>query len=228
MTRTTRLFDLMQILRRHRRAVSGDVLARELGVSLRTLYRDIAELKAIGAQIQGEPGLGYMLKPDFLLPPLMFSADEVAALTLGLNWVEERADEQLANAAAEVLAKISAVLPRELCARLEDQTMLIGPGWDIPPGMALTELRQAISEERKILLDYRDEAGHASTRVVWPISLVFFESARVLAAWCELRQDFRHFRTDRIAEATLLAEHYPQRRHALRKQWLATLDEQDC
>ncbi|SDU01798.1 helix-turn-helix transcriptional regulator [Halopseudomonas salegens] len=228
MTRTTRLFDLMQILRRHRRAVSGDVLAGELGVSLRTLYRDIAELKAIGAHIQGEPGLGYLLQPDFLLPPLMFSADEVAALTLGLNWVEERADEQLASAATEVLAKVSAVLPRELCARLNDQTMLIGPGWDKAHRVALSELRQAISEERKLLLDYRDEAGRTSNRVIWPISLVFFESARILAGWCELRQAFRHFRTDRIAEATILAEHYPQRRHALRQQWLTTLDETNC
>ncbi|RHW23107.1 helix-turn-helix transcriptional regulator [Pseudomonas jilinensis] len=227
MSRTTRLFELMQLLRRHRRPVSGQALARELQVSLRTLYRDIAELKAIGAQIDGEPGLGYVLKPDFMLPPLMFSGEEVEALTLGLKWVEQRADEQLASAATEVLAKVSAVLPRALNARLDDDALLVGPGWDRPQTVALTVLRQAISEERKLQLHYRDEAGNPSQRLIWPISLVFFESTRVLAAWCELRQDFRHFRTDRIEAARLLPEHYPRRRHALRQEWLATLDHTD-
>lgn len=227
MSRTTRLFELMQLLRRHRRPVSGQALARELQVSLRTLYRDIAELKAIGAQIDGEPGLGYVLKPDFMLPPLMFSGEEVEALTLGLKWVEQRADEQLASAATEVLAKVSAVLPRALNARLDDDALLVGPGWYRPQTVALTVLRQAISEERKLQLHYRDEAGNPSQRLIWPISLVFFESTRVLAAWCELRQDFRHFRTDRIEAARLLPEHYPRRRHALRQEWLATLDHTD-
>lgn len=227
MSRTTRLFELMQLLRRHRRPVSGQALARELQVSLRTLYRDIAELKAIGAQIDGEPGLGYVLKPDFMLPPLMFSGEEVEALTLGLKWVEQRADEQLASAATEVLAKVSAVLPRALNARLDDDALLVGPGWDRPQTVALTVLRQAISEERKLQLHYRDEAGNPSQRLIWPISLVFFESTRVLAALCELRQDFRHFRTDRIEAARLLPEHYPRRRHALRQEWLATLDHTD-
>ncbi|AQZ94949.1 helix-turn-helix transcriptional regulator [Halopseudomonas phragmitis] len=227
MSRTTRLFELMQLLRRHRRPVSGQALASELQVSLRTLYRDIAELKAIGAQIDGEPGLGYVLKPDFMLPPLMFSGEEVEALTLGLKWVEQRADEQLASAATEVLAKVSAVLPRALNARLDDDALLVGPGWDRPQTVALTVLRQAISEERKLQLHYRDEAGNPSQRLIWPISLVFFESSRVLAAWCELRQGFRHFRTDRIEAARLLPEHYPRRRHALRQAWLTTLDHND-
>ncbi|PAU87727.1 transcriptional regulator [Pseudomonas sp. WN033] len=227
MSRTTRLFELMQLLRRHRRPVSGQALASELKVSLRTLYRDIAELKAIGAQIDGEPGLGYVLKPDFMLPPLMFSGEEVEALTLGLKWVEQRADDQLASAAAEVLAKVSAVLPRALNARLDDDALLVGPGWDRPQTVALTVLRQAISEERKLQLHYRDEAGNPSQRLIWPISLVFFESSRVLAAWCELRQGFRHFRTDRIEAARLLPEHYPRRRHTLRQEWLATLDHND-
>ncbi|SDK97840.1 Predicted DNA-binding transcriptional regulator YafY, contains an HTH and WYL domains [Franzmannia pantelleriensis] len=223
MSRTTRLFDLMQLLRHHRRPVRGQLLAEQLGVSLRTLYRDIADLKAIGAQIDGEPGLGYVLQPDFMLPPLMFSADEVEALALGLTWVERRADSELAAAASEVLAKVSAVLPRELHARLEDQALLVGPGWDKPQTVALRDLRQAIREERKLQIDYQDEAGRASTRTVWPISLTFFESSRILAAWCELRHDYRHFRADRIAAATPLAERYPRRRYLLRREWLATL-----
>lgn len=226
MSRTTRLFDLMQLLRHHRRPVSGQVLAEQLGVSLRTLYRDIADLKAIGAQIDGEPGLGYVLQPDFLLPPLMFSADEVEALALGLTWVERRADGELAAAAAEALAKVSAVLPRDLHAHLEDQALLVGPGWEKPQAVALSVLRQAIREERKLRIGYHDEAGQASTRVIWPVSLTFFESSRILAAWCELRRAYRHFRADRIESATPLAEHYPRRRHVLRREWLATL--QDC
>lgn len=218
MSRTVRLFDLLQALRRYRMPVSGAQLAEETGISLRTLYRDIAALQAMGAEIDGEPGLGYVMKPGFTLPPLMFSEEETEALALGLKWVSRRADDEMSSAAREALAKVAAVLPPELRLRLEDSSLIVGPGWDKPQTVALKVLRKAIQSEQKIRIDYRDAKGAASTRTVWPVALSFFESTRVLVAWCELREGFRHFRADRIMTATVL-ERYPRRRHALLQEW---------
>ena len=117
MSRAQRLLDLIQVLRRHRHPVSGATLAEATGVSLRTLYRDIELLKAEGAHIDGEAGVGYVLRPGFMLPPLMFSEEEIEALVLGSRWVHQRADRALADAAANVLAKIGAVLPRTCATR---------------------------------------------------------------------------------------------------------------
>ncbi|EWH02319.1 HTH domain-containing protein [Halomonas sp. BC04] len=223
MSRTTRLFELMQCLRHHRRPVSGAVLADELGISLRTLYRDISALKAIGAEIEGEAGLGYVLKPGLLLPPLMFSEEELEAVALGLKWVEERADDGLAMAAGEALAKVAAVLPGEQRHRLEDSALVIGPGWKRPQAVELKLLRRAIRDEQKLDIAYRDQLGRHSSRTIWPCAIAFFESTRVVAAWCELRGEFRHFRADRIEAAVMTGERYPRRRHLLHKEWLQTL-----
>lgn len=220
MSRSERLFDLLQALRRHRRPVSGKTLAEETGVSIRTLYRDIASLQAQGATILGEPGVGYVLKPGFLLPPLMFPPEEIEALVLGSRWVAERADDQLREAARSALARIGAVLPPELKLELDASTLLIGPGAKPPEdGIELMALRRAIRAERRLAIFYRGEKGDVTRRVVWPFALSFFDSARVLVAWCELRQGFRHFRTDRITEAETLESRYPQRRQALLRQW---------
>lgn len=223
MSRAERLFDLLQILRQHRWPVSGAVLAREAGISLRTLYRDIASLQALGAQIEGEPGLGYVLKPGFLLPPLMFSAQEIEALALGLKWVGRRTDEDMGQAARSVMAKVAAVLPADLRDRIEDDAMVVGPGWERPQAVDLALLRRALNEGRKLALSYTDEKGARTARVVWPVVLGFFESTRVLVAWCELRQDFRHFRADRIEEADILPERLPRVRRDLVKEWRQTL-----
>ena len=135
MSRTTRLLDLIQLLRRHRRPVSGSAIAQELGISLRTLYRDIATLQGQGAAIDGAPGLGYVLREGFVLPPLMFSAEELEAVVLGMRWVAQRADSGLAAAARDALAKIGAVLPRALQAELEGSTLLVA-GLQQAPGPA--------------------------------------------------------------------------------------------
>lgn len=127
MSRTERLFDLMQILRRHRYPVTGQALAQEMKVSMRTLYRDIATLQQQGAEIVGEAGVGYVLRPGFMLPPLMFSQQEIEALVLGMRWVGRRGDSQLAGAANNALAKIADVLPATLRDELEASTLLIGP-----------------------------------------------------------------------------------------------------
>jgi predicted DNA-binding transcriptional regulator YafY len=219
-SRAQRLLDLIQVLRRHRFPVAGASLAQELGVSLRTLYRDIDTLKAQGARIDGEPGVGYVLRPGFMLPPLMFSEDEIEALVLGSRWVAERADEPLGKAARNALAKIAAVLPADLKEELDASTLLIGPGEPIAAGdTELPIIRQAIRSERKLRIAYVDQDGADTRRTVWPFALGFFDRVRVVVAWCELRRDFRHFRTDRIGALKLSDKRYPRRRQALLKEW---------
>lgn len=219
MSRSQRLLDLIQILRRHRRPVSGRVLADELGISIRSLYRDIATLQTQGASIEGEPGIGYILKPGFMLPPLMFSEDEIEALVLGSRWVSKRADPRLALAASNALAKIAAVLPADLREDLDSSALLVGANSTETPGVDLALVRAAIRSERKLSFAYTDALGAGSRRVVWPFALGFFEKVRVLVAWCETRQDFRHFRTERMAELTVTETRYPRRRQVLLKEW---------
>lgn len=220
MSRSQRLLDLIQVLRRHRLPVAGARLAQELGVSLRTLYRDIETLKAQGAHIDGEAGVGFVLRPGFMLPPLMFSEDEIEALVLGSRWVAERADGPLGSAARNALAKIGAVLPEDLRDNLHASSLLIGPGEPIAAGDAeLATVREAIRSEHKLRITYADSAGKPSTRTIWPFALAFFDRVRVVAAWCELRQDYRHFRTDRIRSLKPTAKRYPRRRATLLKEW---------
>jgi predicted DNA-binding transcriptional regulator YafY len=210
----------MQVLRRHRFPVSGTLLAQELGISLRTLYRDIATLQAQGAQIEGERGIGYVLQPGFLLPPLMFSDDEIEAIVLGSRWVASRADTELKNAAHNALAKISAVLPSELRNQLEASGLLVAPGRvAISKDLDLVMIRKAMRLEKKLYLVYQDQNDNQSQRTIWPLAVGYFDDVRILIAWCELKEDFRHFRTDRIIKLQMLEAHFPERRQALLKKW---------
>ncbi|WP_165673435.1 helix-turn-helix transcriptional regulator [Metapseudomonas otitidis] len=222
MSRSQRLLDLLQILRRHRYPVAGHVLADALGISLRTLYRDIATLQQQGAHIEGSAGLGYLLRPGFELPPLMFSLEEIEALVLGMRWVGRRGDCRLMGAARDVLAKVGAVLPPALREELETSTLLIGPApaSDVPDAR-LEQVRDAIRREHRVQLGYRDADGQASQRVVWPFALGYFEQARVLVTWCELRQATRHFRLDRVETLQDLGQRYPRRRQVLLREWRA-------
>ena len=221
MSRAVRLLDLLERLRRHRFPVSGAALAAELGISARTLYRDIASLQAQGAAIDGAPGLGYVLRPGFTLPPLMFSADEIEALTLGCRFVAERADPALAAAARAALAKIGAVVPGDVRAQMESSTLLIGPGPAADERVDIGLVRKAIRGERKLRLAYRDLQEQRTERTVWPVAIGFFDRVRVVVAWCELRAAFRHFRTDRIDDLVIAEERYPRRRHSLMHDWRA-------
>ena len=215
MSRAQRLLDLIQELRGHRRAVRGAALAESLGISLRTLYRDIETLKAQGADIDGEPGVGYILRPGYMLPPLMFSQEEIEAIVLGSRWVADRADERLGNAARAALAKIAAVLPHDLKEGIDATNLLIGPGEPIVAG-DLATIRQAIRTERKLHIAYVDGKGSNTKRTIWPFALAFFDRVRVVVAWCEIREGYRHFRTDRIGQLTLTDTRYPRRRLAPR------------
>lgn len=223
MSRSARLLDLMQALRRRRRPVPAADLADELGVALRTIYRDIVTLTAQGAPIEGEAGLGYVLKPGFFLPPLMFGEDEIDALILGLRLVSQRGDAELGRAAEDALAKIAAVLPPEMDDATATSGLLAGPGGTGgTPQLAV--IRHAIRAEEKLRLRYTDKKGAASERTIWPIALGFFEAAEVLAAWCEMRRDFRHFRLDRIKSAEPSGLRYPKRRRILLADWRAQED----
>ncbi len=220
MSRAARLLDLVQALRRRRGPVAGAVLAGELGVSLRTLYRDVATLQAQGAAIEGEAGVGYVLRSGFLLPPLMFADEELEALVLGSRWVAANGDPTLARAARDALAKIAAVLPGDRRETFDEPGLLVADRQLLataPVGLDL--LRRALREERKLTLLYRDAEGRETRRLVWPIALGFFETTRVLAAWCESRAAFRHFRVDRMVAAEIEETRPPRRRRTLLAEW---------
>jgi predicted DNA-binding transcriptional regulator YafY len=215
--RAERLLGLIQVLRRHRRPVSGQTLADELGISLRTVYRDIQTLIGQGAAIDGEAGIGFILRPGFVLPPLMFTNEEIEALVLGLRLVARRTDETFEQAAVNALAKIAAVLPDDLRDSIENIGLLAGPDDGEPVDLAA--VRAAIRDEHKLVLHYVDRDGDETQRVIWPIAIGFFKRAQVIAAWCEMRADYRHFRTDRIVRVAETGKRYPRRRRVLMKEW---------
>lgn len=218
MNRAERLLQLLQILRRHRRPVTGDTIARELEVSLRTVYRDIATLTADQVPIRGEAGVGYVLGEGFDLPPLMFTPDELEAVMLGLRWVARRGDQQLSRAAQDTVAKIGAVLPEKLKPFLFDAGLMLPPHQTlVEDSVDVARLRNAIREGRKVHLHYRAEDGRSSERIIWPIAVAYYDAQRLIIAWCELRQAFRSFRTDRMNHAEVLADKYPERRKVLLK-----------
>jgi predicted DNA-binding transcriptional regulator YafY len=222
MSRAERLLELLQVLRGYKRPVTSEKLASKIGISVRTLYRDIASLQSQGADIQGEPGLGYVLRPGFTLPPLMFTKDEIEALVLGSRWVAESTDDELANAAKKVMAKISAVLPVELRIELETSALLVGPQDNelhLKRNFTLLGVRRAISQECKLRIMYADAKGEESKRTVWPFALGFFNDLQMLVAWCEIREDYRHFRIDRIAALQPSSVRYPRRRLEMLKDW---------
>ncbi len=219
MSRSARLLSLLQALRGRRLPVTAARLAEALEVSERTIYRDVADLMAQGAPISGEAGLGYVLRPGLFLPPLMLSEDEVEAVMLGLRYVDQRGDAVLKASAAEAFAKIGAVLSPEAQAGLEAPQTLPGPSpADFPINVvSLHDLRAAIRSQTRLDISYADDQGRRTQRIVWPIQLGFMDRARVLAAWCELRQDFRTFRTDRIATIAPLDRYRGRRADLVRR-----------
>ena len=220
MSRSGRLFLLMDALRGHRRPVTAAALAARLEVSERTIYRDIQTLASLGAPVEGAAGVGFMLRAGVFLPPLMFSPDELEALVLGARWVRRQGDNALADAATNALAKIACAAPRDLRDTMADTSLWIGSaGARKADEVFMAPLRSAIRNEHKVLVGYRDEKGAESERTLWPFALAFFEGSRIVAAWCELRGAFRHFRVDRIASAQASGQRYPARRSDLLARW---------
>lgn len=218
MDKTERLFAVMDALRRHRRPVTAQQLADEQSVSVRTLYRDIQTLIGLGAPIDGEAGIGYMLKPGFFLPPLMFSAEELEALVLGAQWVENQPDAGLRSAAKNALGKIATASPDDLRDRLAN-TGLWAASWPGGTQPLLGTVREAMRSEKALHLVYADEAGNETRRPVWPVTLAYYDEKQIIGAWCTIRNDFRNFRVDRIREATIGDEPFGKRRIILLKEW---------
>ena len=176
----------MDALRRHRRPVTAASLADELSVSVRTIYRDVQSLVELGAPIDGEAGLGYLLRGGFFLPPLMFDEDELEALVLGARLVERQGDAALSASARNVLAKIAAAAPKDL-RDMMSETGLWVPRGNVPDRPELKPVREAIRREHKLAITYGDEKGAVTERTIWPIGLGFFEGKQTIAAWCELQ-----------------------------------------
>jgi predicted DNA-binding transcriptional regulator YafY len=227
MRRAERLFQIIQILRRNRAPVTADAMAAELETSKRSVYRDIAALIGQRAPIRGEAGVGYVLEAGYDMPPLMLTPDEIEAAVLGAQWVAGRGDPVLATAARDLIAKIASAVPDELRPFVLTPATGAAPAWNpLPDGIDIAQTRAWIHAGRKIRLDYRDEKGAVSQRVVWPVTVGYRDTVRLLIGWCELRNDFRNFRTDRIEGAEFLDEKHGQRAGVLRSKWLRALEEE--
>jgi predicted DNA-binding transcriptional regulator YafY len=218
--RAERLFQIVQILRRARRPVTAAELADELEVSKRSVYRDVAGLIGQRTPIRGEAGIGYVLDDAFDMPPLMLTPDEIEAAVLGAQWVARHGDPVLARAAEDLVAKIAATVPAHLRAFVLEPVSATPPPYSMPQdGLDIGAVRTAIRGQGKIALRYRDVEGTVSRRTIWPIAIGYFQHARVLVGWCEIREDFRSFRTDRIEAAIFLDARFPERASTLRRKW---------
>ncbi|KTB99586.1 hypothetical protein AO387_21005 [Pseudomonas syringae ICMP 11168] len=219
MARSDRLFELMQVLRRHRRTVSGRTLAQELGVSLRTIRRDIATLQGMGADIEGEPGLGYVLKPGFLLPPLSFTEEEIQALVVGALWVGRHTDDKFAFAVKNALGKINAVLPPGMRTAFDDETFYVSSPVTGSTPIDLSEIRRALREQCKLRITLSMDHVPVAEQIIWPIMLGFIETHRSLAAWCEADSQFRMIDLNNVSLVEVLAERYSRNRRQLIREW---------
>lgn len=222
MARSDRLFDIIQILRAARRPVRAIDLAQALEVTERTIYRDIAALQGMRVPVAGAAGIGYVMRAGFDLPPLMFDAEEIEAIIVGMALLRRTGDRGLQNAAQKVSGKIAAVLPPDRSAAL-DVTRLRVSQWGVATAFRvdLGAIRRAIRDERKLRIAYTDERGRSSTRQIRPIAIVYYIEVVVLAAWCEKRRAFRHFRADRVTDCRILKEDFKGAGDSLRAAWSA-------
>lgn len=221
MRRADRLFHILQILRHRRRPVTAAQIAEETKTSVRTIYRDIAQLIGERVPIRGEAGMGYVLDRGFDLPPLRLTADEIEAAMLGAQWVMGGGDAILARAAQDLLAKVTRAVPEHLRPLLLNPASMSGPH---PPGIDsvdLAALRRAIRAQSKVEIAYCDQAGNPTRHILWPIAIAYLDAVRLVVAWCERRQAFHHFRTDRIEDMRVLEERYLAARTRLRADWYA-------
>jgi predicted DNA-binding transcriptional regulator YafY len=218
MRRADRLLQIVQALRRHRGGpMTAQAIADELEVSRRTVYRDLLDLQASRVPIEGAAGLGYVLRPGYDLPPLMFTIEEVEAIVLGARFARDRGDAALARAADDVLAKVAAVVPPPLAAALERSALLVPSraAGDAAFGPHMAVLRRGVRERTRLRIGYVDGSGAATDRVVWPLALLFYADVTLLGAWCELRTEYRFFRTDRIKGPATTGSRFDGRNGAL-------------
>ena len=222
MRRADRLFDIIQTLRTSPHLVTAAALADKLEVTVRTIYRDIAALQGSRVPIEGAPGLGYVLRRGFDLPPLMFTIEETDAIAIGVRLLRRLRDPKLEAAAESVLAKLSFVVPQALKSQLVAAPLYVSEG-SAPAvtGIDLSQLRNAIRETRKLAITYANEEERRTERTIWPIAMAYYVDVTLVGAWCELRNDFRHFRVDRILTSQLLDERFSADSGRLTAEWLA-------
>ena len=222
MRKASRLFEIIQILRLARKPVTAAEIAERLEVGLRSIYRDIAALQAMRVPIEGGRGIGYILRPGFNLPPLMFSIEESEAIVLALALLERTGDVELKQAAKRVNQKIAAAVPPPLRRTLETNALHAwGTVAPAPERIDLGGVRRAIRDEQKLLIHYRDELGRATRRTIWPLALIYYSETANLVAWCELRQALRNFRTERVQDSALVDDFFIGAGERLRKEWVA-------
>ncbi|OEC92913.1 MULTISPECIES: YafY family protein [unclassified Rhizobium] len=221
MRKASRLFEIIQILRLAKRPVTGADIAARLEVTVRSVYRDIAALQAMRVPIEGERGIGYILRPGFDLPPLMFSIEEMEAIVLSLALLERTGDAELKQAAKRVTAKIAGAVPPPLRQTL-DANALHAWGFAAPSASTvdLSLVRRAIRDEEKLDLAYRDELGRATERIIRPIALIYYSETANIVAWCELRQAIRNFRSDRIESCEATGLWFKGEGDGLRQIWV--------
>ena len=217
--RADRLFDIIQLLRTASRPLTAAALATALEVTPRTIYRDVAALQARRIPIEGAPGLGYVLRRGFDLPPLMFTREEIEAIVVGTRLLRRTGDVGLQDAAARVLSKVEVALPEMLRHALATPIAFVS-AHGAPEVGELSVVRGAIREERKLRIGYADERGQLTSRKIWPFALAYYVEATLIGAWCELRDDFRHFRADRVQSLTVLDEGYPVPGRTLTENWI--------
>ncbi|QCI64835.1 helix-turn-helix transcriptional regulator [Phreatobacter stygius] len=222
MPKASRLFEIIQTLRLARTPVTAAAMAETLEVSQRTVYRDVLALQAMRVPIEGDRGIGYIMRPGFDLPPLMFSIEEMEALVLALALLERTGDGELKEAAKRVGAKIAGAVPAPLRQVLHTNTLHAwGSVAPAPPGLDLALVRRAIRDERKLDLAYRDEQGQATERTIWPVALIYYSETANIVAWCELRQARRNFRSDRVARCAACDSFFRGKGDRLRQEWIS-------
>ena len=222
MRKASRLFEIIQILRLARRPVTAAAMAESLEVTSRSIYRDIAALQGMRVPIEGERGMGYILRPGFDLPPLMFSIEETEAIVLALALLDRTGDAGLKAAAGRVGRKIAAAMPPPLRQTLNANALHAwGTVTPTPDGIDLALVRQAIRDEQKLEISYRDQLGRGTTRTIQPLALIYYSEVANVVAWCELRQALRHFRTDRVERSTLTGATFKGEGERLRNEWMA-------
>jgi predicted DNA-binding transcriptional regulator YafY len=222
MRKASRLFEIIQILRLARQPVTAAEIADRLEVVPRSIYRDIAALQAMRVPIEGERGIGYILRPGFDLPPLMFSIEETEAIVLALALLARTGDAQLKQAARSVTDKIAGAIPPPLRRTLDASALHAwGSVAASPTGIDLGAIREAIRSERKIHIHYRDEGGNVTERTVKPLALIYYSETANMVAWCELRLDIRSFRTERVIASEVTEDRFTSEGDSLRQRWMS-------
>ncbi len=221
MRKASRLFEIIQILRLARKPVTAAEIAAQLEVTTRSIYRDIAALQAMRVPIEGERGIGYILRPGFTLPPLMLSIEETEAIVLALALLQRTGDTELRQAAKQVNRKIAAVVPEPLRESFSTGTLHAwGTPAPTPDSVDLALVRRAIRDEQKLLIDYRDEKGTPTERPIRPIALIYYSQTANIVAWCELRDAIRNFRADRVKHCATAPEFFTGEGDRLRQIWI--------